>query len=243
MSYINYLDGNELCSIPETGSSSRGFKVNDIEGVILFDSDFSETQVVLEYIFSPTAGEDIMVPIQVQEALIAWIAWKDIESLPSSRKVTDAEKSRRQKSYFREKRNGKFRSKPFRLSESNPIKKLMLSSSASAQGNTQGSTIITAAAAPTGLSEFVELFSSRAALATDADKYVFLNATSVAVDYTIDPVTMRGKTFHIKCTNADHRVRILPASGTIDSGTEVELGLNGVRWVYASDGVNLQIVL
>lgn len=126
MVYVNYFDGTDYCNLACSGLSVNkgGFKVNDTEGVILFDPDFSEPQIVLEYLGSPTTGEDIMVPIQVQEALIAWLAWKDIQSLPSSRKVTATEKMMRKREYFNEKRKAKVRSKPFRLSENIPIRKL-----------------------------------------------------------------------------------------------------------------------
>jgi hypothetical protein len=132
MSYVNYLDGSTLCNLREGGAGvCGGFKINDTEGQILFDSNFSESQIVLEYIASPTVGEDIMLPIQVQEALIAWLAWKDIQSLPSSRKVTASEKMMRRREWFNEKRNARIRSKPYRLSETNPVRKLVFSSAAS----------------------------------------------------------------------------------------------------------------
>jgi hypothetical protein len=83
-------------------------------GLIVLDPHFAYTQVVLEYISSPIMDDDYSVDLKCQEALIAWLRFKDIQSLPSNRMVNISEKQFRQREYFLQKKLARKRVKPFR---------------------------------------------------------------------------------------------------------------------------------
>lgn len=83
--------------------------------LIVLDPHFQYTQVVLEYISSPIMDDDYSVDLKCQEALIAWLRFKDIQSLPSNRMVNISEKQFRQREYFLQKKLARKRVKPFRL--------------------------------------------------------------------------------------------------------------------------------
>ena len=90
-------------------------KVDAQNNVIILDPQFSYGQIVLEYISSPMLDDDYTIDFQCQEALIAWLRWKDIQSLPSTRLVNISEKTMREKEYYNQKRMARKRLKPFRL--------------------------------------------------------------------------------------------------------------------------------
>lgn len=83
--------------------------------LIVLDPHFAYTQVVLEYISSPMMDDDYAIDLKCQEALIAWLRFKDIQSLPSNRMVNVSEKQFRQREYFLQKKLARKRVKPFRL--------------------------------------------------------------------------------------------------------------------------------
>lgn len=91
------------------------FKVDAANGVIVLSADFQYNQIVLEYLSSPVMDDDYSIDIKCQEALIAWLAWKDISSLASSRMVNISEKTLRQREYYAQKKLARKRIKPFRV--------------------------------------------------------------------------------------------------------------------------------
>lgn len=90
-------------------------KFDSANGIIILDPKFSHSQVVFEYISSPMMDDDYAVDLKCQEALIAWLRFKDIQSLPSNRMVNVSEKQLRQREYFLQKKLARKRVKPFRL--------------------------------------------------------------------------------------------------------------------------------
>lgn len=90
-------------------------KFDKVNNLIVLDPHFEYTQVVLEYISSPIMDDDYAVDLKCQEALIAWLRFKDIQSLPSNRMVNISEKQFRQREYFLQKKLARKRVKPFRL--------------------------------------------------------------------------------------------------------------------------------
>ena len=90
-------------------------RVDSQNGVIILDPNFREAQIVLEYISSPVMDDDYTIDFKAQEALIAWLRWKDIQSLPSTRLVNISEKTMRQREYNAQKKLARKRIKPFRL--------------------------------------------------------------------------------------------------------------------------------
>ncbi len=110
--YYNYygLSGNQITKVGD-------FKVDEGRGIILLDNNFPSDYVILEYIAAPCNDEDYKVPIQAQEALIAWLSWRDIQQLAASRKVSVYDKTQRMRHFYNQKRIARERLKPFRISD------------------------------------------------------------------------------------------------------------------------------
>lgn len=90
-------------------------RVDAANSVIILDPQFGYSSIVLEYIASPIMDEDYTIDFKCQEALISFLRWKDIQSLPSTRLVNINEKAMREKEYYNQKRLARKRLKPFRL--------------------------------------------------------------------------------------------------------------------------------
>lgn len=120
--YLNFIDngygyyGVTLYGISGNEAFSPGsFKIDPQCGLIILENCFDRDYIILEYLAVP--DENAKIPVQAQEALIAWIAWKDINQLAASRKVSVYDKTERRRSYFREKILARNRIKPFRLQD------------------------------------------------------------------------------------------------------------------------------
>jgi hypothetical protein len=59
--------------------------------------------------------DDYTIDFRCQEALISYIRWKDIQSMPSTRLVNISEKTMREREFYNQKRLARKRLKPFRL--------------------------------------------------------------------------------------------------------------------------------
>jgi hypothetical protein len=90
-------------------------RLDSQNGVILFDPQFGYTSIVLEYISSPVMDDDYAIDFRCQEALISYLRWKDVQSLPSTRLVNINEKNMRQREFYSQKKLARKRLKPFRL--------------------------------------------------------------------------------------------------------------------------------
>ncbi len=127
--YCNYwYDGGyrNIYGVP-SGNFIGDFKIDNAAGVILLGnynltadngSPAMGGYVVLEYVASPQPDQPYYVPVQFREAIIAWLAWRDIQNLPPSPRrgyVTD--KAAKKKEFYNERRLAIGRYKPFRLSE------------------------------------------------------------------------------------------------------------------------------
>lgn len=110
-SYTNYYGVNV------NGLYGGGFKIDSENGVILLDSIFNWDGLVLEYIANPAEGQDYYIPSQFREAMISWIAWKDIANIPSSRKGNLGDKRDRRHEYFESVRLGVRQFRPFYLDQ------------------------------------------------------------------------------------------------------------------------------
>lgn len=120
--WYNYWDGGlytTLYGIPSGAPFVGTFKVDTANGVILLTENFNYTYIILEYVGGPTEDEEVNcpIPIQFKEAMIAYLSWKDIKSLPSSRRGTLGDKRDRKQDFFNERRNAIARFKPFQVQE------------------------------------------------------------------------------------------------------------------------------
>jgi hypothetical protein len=115
LAYINYYDGARYVNVFGAGSllnSAGEFDIDEEQGILYLNNEFSFTYVVMEYFSSPADDVDYKVPFQVKEAVLSYIAWRDIEMLPSGRRVTMGDKQLRRKEFYNQKRLANLRINP-----------------------------------------------------------------------------------------------------------------------------------
>lgn len=118
--FFNYWNGtsfDNLYGVPGNSLYGGGFKIDASNGVILLDPTFAYTGLVMEYTASPDAGTEYQLPMAFREAMIAWLSWKDIASLPATRKGTLGDKRDRRHEYFEARRRGIDKFRPFYLDQ------------------------------------------------------------------------------------------------------------------------------
>lgn len=116
--FYNYWDGFVLQPIygaPSGAPFVGSFNIDRSNGVILLDETFCYDYIVIEYVASPMQGQTYYVPIQFYEAVLSYIRWKDIISLPSSRRGNLGDKAQRRHEYYNERRLANARFKPLYL--------------------------------------------------------------------------------------------------------------------------------
>lgn len=118
--YYNYWDGYGFTNVygapsgtPEVGS----FNIDDSNGVILLNQNFYYDYLMIEYLSSPNPEQQYMIPIQFREAMIAWLAWRDIASMPNTRKGNLGDKRERERNFYNQRRLANAQFKPLYLTE------------------------------------------------------------------------------------------------------------------------------
>lgn len=77
--YLNYYYNNGYYNLFGVGGGLIQYgecKVDERNRIILMPSEFKYQNIILEYISSPKQDDDFTVPMALQEAIIAFIAWK-----------------------------------------------------------------------------------------------------------------------------------------------------------------------
>ncbi len=123
----NYWNDNTFFNLlgASSGTENLGeFAIDSINGVIILDKDYRFDHVILEYKSSPTHNSDFHILAQLQEVVIAWLAWKDIASLPSGRRANNGTVRQREDFYHRMLKTHMKYVNPFRLSEFNDVIRL-----------------------------------------------------------------------------------------------------------------------
>jgi hypothetical protein len=118
--YFNYWDGfsyGNLYGVPSGQPFVGSFKIDNENGVILLSNNFAFEYLIVEYLAGPAPDQTVYVPIQFKEAIIAYLAWKDIKSIPTSRRGAIMDKRDRRHEYYNERRLAIARYKPIRMSE------------------------------------------------------------------------------------------------------------------------------
>lgn len=118
--FYNYFDGygfSNIYGLPSGSPNVGSFSIDETNGVILLNETFYYDYVMLEYLSAPNPEEKYMIPMVFREAMIAWLAWKDIASMPSTRKGNLGDKRDRKNNYFNERRLAMARFKPLYLSD------------------------------------------------------------------------------------------------------------------------------
>lgn len=115
----NYWNGGAFVNIYGTPSGAPfvgNFKIDAENGVMLLNERFTYEYIMLEYVCSPTPGNDYKVPVQFREALIAWLWWKDKKAVASNRGQVGISRDFRN-DFYNERRQAIARWKPIRKEE------------------------------------------------------------------------------------------------------------------------------
>jgi hypothetical protein len=93
--YVSETDSNYDAAQFGLGSrllTDGSCKVDVRNRCIIFDVNFSNSTVALEYIYSPEMDEDYEIPFEFQEAMLAWLNWQDKIYVPATSKGGAADK-------------------------------------------------------------------------------------------------------------------------------------------------------
>jgi hypothetical protein len=118
--WFNYWNGyafGPVYGLPSGTPYIGSFKIDNANGVIVLSENFSYPYVMLEYVSSPSVGGDYYVPIQFKEAVIAYLRWKDIISIPVKTRPQQANVEMRRRDFYNERRLAISRYNPVRLPE------------------------------------------------------------------------------------------------------------------------------
>jgi len=124
LAYVNYFDGARYVYIFGAGAllnAAGEYDVDENLGILYLDNDFEYAYVVMEYLSSPADDVDYKIPVQVREAVLSYIAWRDIEMMPSSRRVNMGEKQLRRKEFYNQKRLARLRISPLTPWDANEV--------------------------------------------------------------------------------------------------------------------------
>lgn len=115
LAYVNYFDGARYVNIFGAGAvlNAQGeFDIDEELGLIYLNNEYDYDYVILEYLSSPSNDPNYKIPLQIREAIFSYIAWRDIEMLPSGRRVTLGDKQLRRKEFYNQKRLARLRVSP-----------------------------------------------------------------------------------------------------------------------------------
>lgn len=115
--WCNYWNGyayTNIYGVPSGAPFAGDFKVDTQNGVILLNERFRYDYLMIEYVSSPIQGQEYYLPMQFREALISWLRWKDVISIPSKTHVQNSNVVMRRKDYFNDRRIAIARWKPIR---------------------------------------------------------------------------------------------------------------------------------
>lgn len=125
--YRNYAIGGtyvNLFGVPAGLDNVGEFKVVNEDGIIVLSPEYPYDHVMLEYIPSPVANGDYLMPVLLREALISWIRWNDRRSLPAGRRSNLGQRQMDRKDFYDDLKMGKKLMKKFRLEEANDVIRL-----------------------------------------------------------------------------------------------------------------------
>lgn len=118
--WYNYWNGwmyTNVYGVPSGQPFVGSFKVDMANGVILLNDQYSYEYIMLEYVASPAPNNDYYVPLQFREALVSWLRWKDIQSVPVKTHVANSSVQMRRHDYFEDRRKALAQWKPLRISD------------------------------------------------------------------------------------------------------------------------------
>jgi hypothetical protein len=117
----NYWNGSvygNVYGLPSGAPFVGSFKIDTANGIILLSESFQYEYLMVEYVSSPSQDGNYPLPIQFKEAMISWLRWRDIISLPaSSRRGQLGDKQMREREFYNQRRLAIARWKPINLDE------------------------------------------------------------------------------------------------------------------------------
>lgn len=126
--YRNYLDEDglecNLYGIPGGTTYMGEFREDERQGILVVGPDFSHPYVVLEFLEDPALSTELRIPVQVTEALIAFLFWQHIAMKPSGRRRNEAMVKGARRDYYNQKRLARRRINPLRKWIANDIIRL-----------------------------------------------------------------------------------------------------------------------
>ena len=122
--FFNYwYDGafTNIFGIPSGGVNIGSFKVDEANGVILLNEDYTFDYVMVEYIASPSQdGNEHQVPLHFREAIVAYLWWKDKKSINVKRGNVGIQRDL-EHTFYNERRLANSRFRPLYLDEAYQI--------------------------------------------------------------------------------------------------------------------------
>lgn len=118
--FYNYWTGGgvtNLYGVPSGSPQVGQLKIDHQSGIILLNPDYAYDHLILEYTASPKEGGDYDLPVQFREAVIAYLRWKDIISVPAKTHVQNSNVQMRRRDFYNERRLAIARYKPLHLEE------------------------------------------------------------------------------------------------------------------------------
>jgi len=93
------------------------FKIDETNRVIILNTNYPYPNVWLMYLSAPIQNMDYEIPMQFEEAMIAWLAWKDTQFMPANSHMAGNDKQMRARDFARAVSLSKKMYKPFNLAE------------------------------------------------------------------------------------------------------------------------------
>ena len=116
--FYNYWDGygfTNIYGIPSGSPNVGSFNIDDANGVVLLNQNFYYDYLMIEYLSSPDPQQQFMIPLHFREAMLAWLAWRDIASMPNTRKGALGDKRERERNSYNQRRLANAQFKPLYL--------------------------------------------------------------------------------------------------------------------------------
>jgi hypothetical protein len=118
--FFNYWNGDSffnLFGVPSGGPFVGDYKVDNQAGIIILNEHFYYNYLIVEYTSIPDPSVTYRIPIQFREAMISFLRWMDIVSMPSSTHVNNNMIMMRSKKYYNDRRLAWSKYEPFEFED------------------------------------------------------------------------------------------------------------------------------
>lgn len=118
--WYNYWNGSNvgnLYGLPSGSPFVGSFKIDNAKGVVVLSQDFIYPYLAIEYVASPQEGGEYYLPVQFKQAVMAYLRWRDVASIPVKTHMENSNVLIRRKDYYNERRLAIARYDPISLPE------------------------------------------------------------------------------------------------------------------------------